>query len=271
MKLCLLFHCLCESYEEAPQQGRELFVSLSDAQAMVEQLLERGYRFSPLEDSSPDTVTVTFDDGYYNNILFSEVSRSYNIPYIIFVSAYYVLSGEGFPWFLVEGEDYARMHEFDYYNQRGGLQAVAQAAKRVSDLTRPMTFKELEVLRSAGQVEIGCHGYYHQPLSGKYEMYTKQETDLALSALDENLGIRPRYFGLANGMYTRNVVRELLKVFERVCTSDGRPFRTGDKVIHRLSLINPNTGGPLVQQIDRSLTPIRQIRRAIRTAGRLWL
>ena len=266
MKLCLLFHCLCESYDSVPDRGRELYVSVSDMGVMVEGLLERVYKFSTLDDPAPNTVTMTFDDGYYNNYLFRELSRSYNIPYIIFLPAYYVMTGDRFPWFMDNGIDYAQVHSFDYYANYSGL-PVTQA----SAIERPMSFEELGEMASDDRVEYGCHGYYHQPLSKQYEKYLCRERDLALSALKENLGIVPRYFALANGTYTRRVVKELLRTFDKVLTIEGRPFHPGDAVVHRLSLINPNIGGPLIQQIDKSLGTLRQIKRTVRTLGRLRL
>ena len=125
MKLCLLLHCLCESYDEIPHHGKDLFVSVSDMRTLAEELLTRGYKFAPPDDPAPDTVTLTFDDGYYNNYLFREIASSYSIPYTIFVSAHYVLSGEGFPWFMNDGKSYSRLHDFDYYSDYDSLRAPA--------------------------------------------------------------------------------------------------------------------------------------------------
>ncbi len=267
MKLCLLFHCLCESYNEVPEHGKELFVSVADMRAMVEQLLERGYTFSSPEDTAPDTVTITFDDGYYNNLLFGELSHTYNIPYLIFVSAYYALTGEAYPWLAGNGQNYAKIRELDFYKHYSAGTAGGQVC--TDSGVRPMTLEELTTLRDDGQVEIGCHGYYHQALSSRFERYLPQERDLAMSALKERLGLSPRYYALANGLYTRQGVRKLLETFDRVFTIEGRPFRPRDRVIHRLSLINPNVAGPLVGQIGRHLGTLRQIKRAMRTTRRL--
>ena len=270
MKLCLLFHCICESYDEVPQRGRELFVSQSDLRVLAEQLLDRGYTFSALENPAPDTVTFTFDDGYYNNLLFSELSRAHDIPYLIFLPAYYVKSGDRFPWFQEDGVDYEEIQNFDYYAYYSGLSS-AGTVDGASSMTRPMTFQELKDLKVSDQVEYGCHGYYHQPLSKMYEKYFRQEQDLSLSVLKDNLGIVSRYFGLANGRYTKWVMGELLKTFEVVFTIEGRPFHHGDKVVHRLSLTNPNVSRPLIQQIDQHLGVLRQAKRAVRTFRRLQI
>jgi peptidoglycan/xylan/chitin deacetylase (PgdA/CDA1 family) len=127
-----------------------------------------------------------------------------------------------------------------------------------------MDFNDLKKMLGDGLSEIGCHGYYHQPLSEKYQDRTQSELDLGFNALHENLQVNPRYYALANGMYTRPVIKQLLNTFDRVLTIDGRPFGKRQRVVHRMSLINPEIAGPLVGQIDKSLNPARQLKRAVR-------
>ena len=268
MSLCLLFHCLCESYDDIPAFGQELFVSTPDLRSMIEELSDRGYRFGPLEDPGRNTVSITFDDGYYNNVLFGDLAQSYSVPYLIFLPAYYNQSGDPFPWFSNNGQRYEDIHLFDYYENYDELRR-SQGGEAPEDLVRPMTFAELATMGESDLVEFGCHGYYHQPLSQEYEHYVGQERDLGMRSLQENLGIKPRYFSLSNGMYTKGVVQELLWTFDRVLTIEGRPFRSHDRIIHRITLSNPNVSGPLVQQIDRHLKPLRQLRRAVRTFSRM--
>ena len=237
---------------------------------MIQDLLGRGYRFTALDDPGPDTVTITFDDGYYNNVLFTELSESYGIPYVIFLAAYYNLAGVGFPWFVNQGEYYSQVQAFDLYKYYRELQDSPSLAD-TSSINRPITFPELEALGNSDLVEIGCHGFYHQPLSPAYENYLHQEQELALTCIDEQIGQRPRYYSLPNGIYSRRVVRDLLKTFERVFTTEGLPFQPKDQVIHRITLINPNIKGPLIEQIDRHLIAIRRMRRTFRTFRRLRL
>ena len=270
MKLCLLFHCLCESYSTVHSNGQELFVSVSDVETMIQQLLDRGYTFRSPEDPGSNTVTITFDDGYYNNFLFSPLADTHHIPFIIFVSAYYLTSGRGFPWLMDGATRYREMADFDYYREYDAGFAD-KGALEANDLHRPFTIEELSALTQTTSVEIGCHGYLHQPLSKKFARYLERDRELAMSALNSSFGIQPRYYSLANGMYTGEVVRELLKTFNKVFTIEGRPFRPKHRVIHRLSLINPNLGGPLIEQIDRSLAPLRQVKRALRIRRRLLL
>lgn len=270
MKLCLLLHCLCLSYDELPPRGRELYVSVGDMRAMLQELGARSYSFTSMDGQGPRTATITFDDGYFNNTLFAELSDEFTVPYVIFVSAYYVQSGVGFPWLVDLGSGYAAMKHFDYYRWEQE-QRDDDTGRDLDPVTRPMTYDELKDLAGSERMEIGCHGYYHQALSPAFEGYLDRERDLALESFRSNLGVRPRYFGLANGLYTPRVMRELLKSFDRVFTIAGRPFRPRDRVVHRLSLVNPQIGGPLIHQIDRHMGRLRQLKRAVLTARRRWL
>jgi peptidoglycan/xylan/chitin deacetylase (PgdA/CDA1 family) len=235
---------------------------------MIEQFLARGYRFTDLEDPSDKTVTITFDDGYANNLLFSALAQEYNIPYIVFVSAYYTQTGTGFPWMDPNQKNYDQMYQFDYYSHHEDLGGSA-VAKSESPQARPITINELSSLISTGLMELGCHGYYHQPLSKEFERYTENERSRSMSVFNDHLDANPRYYALANGVYTGRVVRDLLKTFDKVLTIDGMAFRSKDKVVHRLSLTSPDTSAPLSDQIDKSMRFIRQVKRAFRTRRRL--
>ena len=269
MKLCLCFHCLCESYDGLTGSDRELFVSLADMRELIEQLQARGYKFSTLEDPADNTVSITFDDGYFNNLLFTELSQEYSIPYVVFVSAYYPLSGQGFPWLGANGSGYSQMYQFDYYDHHRGPSKVGDASRDTSP-HRPLTFDELSTMTGNTLAEIGCHGYYHQPLSQEFEKYLEQEMSLALAVFESELDTKPRYYALANGMYTGQVVRELLKAFTKVFTIDGLPYGPKDKVIHRISLTSPSVSLPLIEQIDTATFLPRRFKRAVRTRRRLF-
>jgi peptidoglycan/xylan/chitin deacetylase (PgdA/CDA1 family) len=268
MKLCLCFHCLCESYDDISSDSGELFVSLEDLRGLIEQFLARGYTFSDLEDQADNTVSITFDDGYANNQLFTKLAEEYKIPFVVFVSAYYTQTGEGFPWMKTEGQSYDEMYRFNYYSHHS---ARGQSAAITPDTSqeRPMTYDELAAMNSSNLMEIGCHGYYHQPLSKEYEEYTEPERSQSMAVFGDHLGVKPRYYALANGMYTGRVVRELLQNFSKVLTIDGTAYRPKDKVVHRLSLTSPNASAPLMDQVDKSMRFLRQVKRAFRTRRRL--
>ena len=107
-------------------------------------------------------------------------------------------------------------------------------------------------------------------MSKGFEGYLEQEKSLALSVLDRELGAKPRYYALANGMYTGKVVRKLLRSFTKVFTIEGLPYRPKDKVVHRISLTSPSTSLSLMEQIDTATYLPRRLKRAVRARRRMF-
>ena len=71
-------------------------------------------------------------------------------------------------------------------------------------------------------------------------------------------------FSLPCGLHTRRLTRKLLARFKRIYTIDGGGFSPQDRVINRISLINPEVGGPLRGQIKQSFSAkARLLRKAI--------
>ena len=71
-------------------------------------------------------------------------------------------------------------------------------------------------------------------------------------------------FSLPCGLHTRRLTRKLLARFKRIYTIDGGGFSPQDRVINRISLINPDVGGPLRDQIQQSFSvKARLLRKAI--------
>ena len=162
------------------------------------------------------------------------------------------------------------MHDFDYY---ADYRPTSESSGLVKPncLDRPMTFDELRTLSQSELMEVGCHGYYHQPLSASYFKYLDKELRQCLNVLDKELSVRPRYFALPNCIYTKQVVKQLYSTFEKVLTIDGIPFKPQDRLIHRVNLTNPNLSGSLISQIDKNTILPRRLRRMLRVKNKLWL
>ncbi len=271
MKLCLLLHCLCESYKDIPDECNELFVSVEDVNQLADQLKSRNYQFTLFDDPTPNTITFTFDDGYYNNFLFENIANAYNIPFLVFISAYYNQSGINFPWFVPQIHKSYTTPSVNYYTNIDEISNPSYRSTPDDDNVRPFTPHELRTFINNNNVEIGCHGYYHQALSKRFQEHIISERDKCVTFIQAELGLRPNYFALPNGVYTKRVVKTLLESFDKVLTSDGIPFKTTNRVIHRLNLSNPNISGPLIDQIDRHISLIRRAKRTIHIRKNLWL
>ena len=259
--LCLCLHCIRDDRDPEPKAHRELFLSPGEMEALFASLRDEGYRFAlpgeAAEKSGP-VCSVTFDDGYYNNRHFS---------------------GDG-------GETRHPLHPLRHLLQRdaphplhvgrmGGhpertmahLVGKLQKALRVhgsderdllnNDTHRPFAPEELEAFAAHPLVRLAPHGHMHQPMVGKYLEGMDREIGENLSFLSGFKNALTDDFSLPCGLHTRRLTRKLLARFKRIYTIDGGGFSPQDRVINRISLINPEVGGPLRGQISNPSAPKR--------------
>jgi peptidoglycan/xylan/chitin deacetylase (PgdA/CDA1 family) len=266
--LCLVIHCIRDNIAPEPVAHKELFIHLSDIDALIRSLKEDGYRFNlpgRVAKSDGPVCSLTFDDGYYNNSNFLETAEKHGVPFILFLTSYNVIHQIPFIWDIWEASrteklpissvDYQKLYESLNGNEKDFL---------YNDSHRPFTPEELEAFAAHPLVHLAPHGHTHQPMVGKYLKRIDAEIDNNLTFLAKYENTLKEDFSLPCGLYTRYVKKRLLKRFERIYTIDGGDFSPGERVIHRISLINPDFGGPLREQIKRTFSIKSQlIRKAI--------
>jgi peptidoglycan/xylan/chitin deacetylase (PgdA/CDA1 family) len=266
--LCLCLHCIKGESMTEPRAHRELFIGQKDLQALFAFLKSEGYRFTlPADAGSGEAPAccVTFDDGYFNNRYFLETAERFGIPFILFLNSYNVVHQVPFIWDIweatrtqpwpVSSVSYRRLYESLTPDEKTLL---------ATDTHRPFTPEELQAFAAHPLVHLAPHGHTHQPLVGRY-------LEKAGVELGENLAFLERYprvlreeFSLPCGLYTRKLTRVLLARFTRIYTIDGGGFSPRDRVINRISLINPDVGGPLRGQIQQAFSiKARLLRKAI--------
>lgn len=235
---------------------KELFINLSDVDALVRSLKEDGYRFnlpgSATKEDGP-VCSLTFDDGYFNNHHFLEVAEKYGIPFILFIASYNVIHRLPFIWDIWEATrtsklstsaaDYRKLYESLNRNERDLL---------YNESHRPFTQEELSAFAAHPLVHLAPHGHTHQPMVGKYLKGMDAEIDNNLTFLAKYKGTLNDDFSLPCGLSTGRVKKRLLTRFQRIYTIDGGGFLPDDRVISRISLVNPDYGGPLKEQIRQS-------------------
>ncbi len=254
--LCLCLHCIRSDRDPEPKAHRELFLPPGELEALFASLRDEGYRFAlPGESEAGDgpVCCVTFDDGYCNTRHFLETAEKFGIPFILFLNSYNVAHQVPFIWDIweatrrepwpVSSVSYRRLYESLTPDEKTLL---------ATDTHRPFAPEELEAFAAHPLVHLAPHGHTHQPLVGRY-------LEKAGIELDENLTFLERYervlredFSLPCGLYTRRLTRSLLARFKRIYTIDGGGFSPKDRVIHRISLVHPDYGGPLREQIRNS-------------------
>jgi peptidoglycan/xylan/chitin deacetylase (PgdA/CDA1 family) len=183
----LMYHRVCHP---GPGPGSRPTVNVRPAtfRRQLEGLVEQGHRFLPLGEVltvsaqggalPPNTVVVTFDDGYASvRTEALPVLQALGIPATVFVATAFIGRREPFPF-----DPWGRAH----------AETVAPAD------WRPLTWAECAELESSGLVEIGSHSHTHADLRSRPDEF---ETDVATSVglLDERLRRQPRPFAFPYG------------------------------------------------------------------------
>jgi peptidoglycan/xylan/chitin deacetylase (PgdA/CDA1 family) len=266
--LCLAIHCIRREGSPEPHAHRELFIGIPELEALFASLRDEGYRFAlpgeAAEKNGP-VCSVTFDDGYYNNRHFLETAEKYSIPFILFVTSYNVMRRIPFMWDVWEATrvgrwplssaSYKKLYESMSPDERDLLS---------NDTHRPFAPEELEAFAAHPLVRLAPHGHMHQPMVGKYLEGMDREIGENLSFLSGFKNALTDDFSLPCGLHTRRLTRKLLARFRRIYTIDGGGFSPQDRVINRISLINPDVGGPLRGQIQQAFSvKARLLRKAI--------
>jgi peptidoglycan/xylan/chitin deacetylase (PgdA/CDA1 family) len=249
-------HGIGHAKDPEPKAHRELFISSGALEELIRSLKNEGYRFKlPMNAGAlgVPTCCITFDDGYYNNRHFLETAEQHAIPFILFLNSYNVLQRIPFIWDIWEATR-AKRWSVSSVNYQALYESLSPDERELlnNDTHRPFTPEELTVFASHPLVHLAPHGHTHQPLVGKYGAKTDQEIDANLKFLGTFKSVLPHDFSMPCGLYTKGLKKKLLTRFKRIYTIDGGGFYPEDRIISRISLINPEYGGPLREQIQQS-------------------
>lgn len=266
--ICLCIHCVSREGSPAPLAHREIYIPMAELRELLATLKSEGYTFAlPGEATGKNqpVCSVTFDDGYSNIRSFLEIADAYEIPFIVFLNSYNVVHQVPFIWDIWEATRTARW-PISAANYRRLYESLSQDERTLlqNDAHRPFTPEELEAFSAHPLVRLAPHGHTHQPMVGRYLDGMDAEIDENLAFLASFKNTLPGDFSLPCGFYTQRLSRALLARFDRVYTIDGGGFATGNRVIHRISLISPEYGGNLRDQIRRSFgVKARLLRKAL--------
>ena len=218
----VLFHSLYQndaqlaSRDMAPNQN----VTVANFRDFVEEVLENGYTLvSPAQIDAglaPGRryLSITFDDGYFNNMLALEVLNQFRVPATFFVSADHVLQGKAFWWDAFSRElsrssvspdqqksEIERLkgltpEKIDAcLRERFGLAVL----KPCSDIDRPFTPAELGQFALNPWVHIGNHTRDHAILTNCTPEEMAEQITACQDALAGLVGYRPVAIAYPNG------------------------------------------------------------------------
>ncbi len=166
----------------------------------------------------PRSVSITFDDGYANNLTAAyPLLRSYDAPATIFLASGYMESGELFPFLKLRlarlhaaasGTDADAGEELDYKSEP--LDRIVHAADRWFgragirlnrdqwDALRPLTVAEIRAADSR-LIDFGAHSHTHCILRNETPARREHEIRTSLQKIRDWLGRPVKFFSYPNG------------------------------------------------------------------------
>jgi peptidoglycan/xylan/chitin deacetylase (PgdA/CDA1 family) len=193
----------------------------------IEYFLHHKYQFIKPEDLSEDLpdnkayVMLTFDDGYFNNILAIEILNKYKIPATFFITTKNVLENTSYWWDIIykyrlkQGKSLGEIrkeqiylkgfrHTFieSYINENFGN----KSHEPWSDVDRPLNSKELKEISANRYVTIGNHTCNHSILTNYAHQEIKEELYSSNKILFDITGIKPLIVAFPNGNFNREVL-----------------------------------------------------------------
>lgn len=232
--LVFYFHGLFESeaQKEFGHADPQHNMTVKQFEVFIEYFLHHNFKFIVPEDLAslkPDQpyAMITFDDGYYSNILAAEVLAKYKIPGCIFISTKHVTENQSFWWDIIykyrhkQGNSLdsirteqrmlkAHKHSFisDYIVKNFGAEAFIPW----SDIDRPFTGTEVTEISHSPFISIGNHTHNHAILTNCSREEIIDELTVSNRILNELIGEIPVSVAFPNG----NFNKLLLEVTEMI-------------------------------------------------------
>jgi peptidoglycan/xylan/chitin deacetylase (PgdA/CDA1 family) len=226
----VLFHSLYETSAQfagdplAPNQN----VTVADFAGFIEEMLEDGYTVvSPSQidaglDPGGRYLAITFDDGYFNNVLALDVLERFRAPAVFFVSTDHVSHNKAFWW-----DAYSRQLSRSGVSQSRqkaeieGLKGMTSGnidaflcqrfgpsvLKPLGDIDRAFTSQELRKFALNPWVHLGNHTRDHAILTNCTPEEMANQIRSCQDALAEMVGYRPIAIAYPNGNHSPEAVK----------------------------------------------------------------
>lgn len=197
-------------------------MTVSQFEEFIEYFLRHKFKFIVPEDLDSGLkkdqayAMITFDDGYFSNILAAEVLTKYKIPGCIFISTRNVTENQSFWWDIIykyrhkQGNSldsirseqrmlkgFKHSYISDYINQNFGPEAFIPW----SDIDRPFTGTEVTKISENPLISIGNHTHNHAILTNYNREEIMDELTRSNRILNELTGEIPVSVAFPNGNY----------------------------------------------------------------------
>jgi len=193
----------------------------------IEYFLKNKYKFIKPEDLLGDLkndqqyAMITFDDGYFNNMLAINILNDYKIPAVFFISTKNVNENKSFWWDIIykfrikQGssieairneqrslKSFKYAYIDNYIAQNFGIEAF----KPWSDIDRPFSESEIKNLSKSPYISFGNHTHNHSILTNYDKEEIKEELRESNKILFDLTGTLPISIAFPNGNYNKLVV-----------------------------------------------------------------
>lgn len=224
-----LFHSLFRDEREMERNLLDPLQRTTVAQfrQFVEYYAESGYRFvTPADlvaglEPGGRYAMITFDDGYYNNVLALPVLESCGANATFFISTNHVRQNKSYWWDALYRARAAQGTSHDtIYSEALSLKHLRteaieaqllerfgpQALTPQTDIDRPLTPAELKEFAQHPSVHLGNHTANHAILTNYTPAEARAQLADAQDALHEMTGTTPISVAYPNGGYNDNVI-----------------------------------------------------------------
>lgn len=206
---------------------RPKYTTFSDLRFFIEYFKNLGYTFvSPQDiinrlDPKENFVMITFDDGYYNNILSLPLLKKYEVPAVFFPSINHILQNKCFWWDVLYRErkkqgfsEKTIIREENFLKVKKTRQIERYLVKKFgknsfkpkNDFDRPFTLDELKEFSKERLVNIGNHTLNHAILTNYSLNEIKDQIFLSQARLKEFTGTKPIIISYPNGNYSEDII-----------------------------------------------------------------
>ena len=265
--LVFYFHGLYESMKQKQLHHVDPQNNMTTKQFIdfIEYFLHYKYKFIIPKDLSSELkenqsyAMITFDDGYFNNMLAVEILKRYNIPAVFFITTNNVKQNISYWWDIIykfrvkQGINLETIRNEqrtlktvkftainDYITQNFGIKAF----EPWSDIDRPFNEVEVRDLAENPYVSIGNHTHNHSILTCYTRDEIKQELSESSNILFNLTGKYPVSVAFPNGNYNDMVIEVTEEAgFKYAFTTEPKknPLPSEDTKLIRIDRYHPNT------------------------------
>ncbi len=227
--LAFYFHALYESPEHKrldhidPQKN----MTVKQFDDFVDYFLCHDYKFIKPTDlltglSANDRyIILTFDDGYFNNMLSLQILEKYKIPASFFITGNNIKDNISFWWDIIykyrtkEGaskiairneQENVKQYKYDYINSYIIKNFGKDSLKPWSDIDRPMTEDEVKILAKNPYTLIGNHTLNHAILTHYDKDEIRREFIGSNEYLKKLTGLVPNVVAFPNGDFNESAI-----------------------------------------------------------------